>query len=528
VCPQKSFQTTIDSIIDFKYNKNDISPAQQSAGGGCQNRDVDNNSIRNSEGKNSFNVDIEHKAKPERVEKVKKSAYTTSNINVEGFKLPRKVNPKDHQTVDELFERCNYWWVKRYRKDSGTWERYESLLRKMEKHEIFPINLFDPQPDQVVAQLDFLEAQIKKQQEGEYDHSGIYAIINRWKSIKALMHSYGRLKEVKDNWNYMPPSLPKPKPRIIPSITTVHKLIHHKYSTDIYETKLYQYIALFSYVVGFRTASEMSILKTTDIDFDSGILTYYQPKTDTWRSFVVPDRLIDSKNTKCLKEWIDSWRPQVENQYSKDFMFIQPSGKPFTKKFMTTKLRKMLIPVWNSYYPYNSRHWYATGRLIQTKLKYGVYGLKEVCDELEHSSVKITENYIRTVNKWYKIQPFDWFKALLRLPKFVKENLEQFKGLETVDSKKRAVLTQFPPVEGYGPARVNIEFLLLYSTVEFRISRVLLKPLTLNLSLFFCTTREITFLNCVFFSLKSINLEIPDEIPDYDNMILFWEVSNGE
>ncbi|HMA82865.1 MAG TPA: hypothetical protein VKP59_01415, partial [Candidatus Thermoplasmatota archaeon] len=66
---------------------------------------------------------------------------------------------------------------------------------------------------------------------------------------------------------------------------------------------------------------------------------------------------------------------------------------------------------------YSSRHWYATGKLVLSKVNTGAYDLKEVCDDMHHSSTKVTERYTRTANKWYKIAPYDWFNTLLKLTK---------------------------------------------------------------------------------------------------------------
>ena len=410
------------------------------------------------------NESISDKIKDGGMENVdRKEVFNIEKIGKEQpLKNPRIIHPEDYDSLEELFSDIKIWWVKRYRKDPLTWRRYRRLLEDMSKHEIFPINVFDPNPDQVVAQLDYIEEEWKKQRDGSRDKSGTYAIINRYKAVKALMHSYGRLKEVKDLWNYTPPSAPAARPRIIPAIQTVHKLIHHKYSKDRYETKLYQYIALFAHIVGFRPASEISILRTGDVDLETGLLTFYQPKPDNWRTVKLPDRLIDSSNTKCLKKWLDSWRPKAESQYSKDFMFIQPdTGKPFTEAFITKKMREMYLPVWTDYYPYSSRHWYATGSLVKTKVEHGIYGTKEVCDDMHHSSVSVTENYIRTADQWFKIAPFDWFKALLKF----QTQMEQHKTLESVkkpvNPKNRGVLGIFPPVEGYGSAESQTVFLLL-------------------------------------------------------------------
>ncbi len=201
-------------------------------------------------------------------------------------------------------------------------------------------------------------------------------------------------------------------------------------------------------MVGFRTASEMSILKVSDFDEDTGELTFYQPKVKAWRTVVLPQRLVDSKNTKNMKNWIDRWRVKVETNESNDYMFIQPNGRPFTQAFLTKKLREHFIPVWGNYYPYSSRHWYATANLVKSKVNHGVFNLKEVCDDMHHSSVKVTERYTRTANKWYRIAPYDWFNALLKSSK--KRTVEEYK---TSTTAKKGCTGNFSPEKRYGPGR---------------------------------------------------------------------------
>jgi len=368
---------------------------------------------------------------------------------------PRVINPEDFDSVDDLFAEVRYWWTKRYRKGEDSWNSYENKLRDMMNHEIYPIDPFNLNPDQVVAHLDFVEDQVQTSQTDESDKAGIYRVINRWKAVKALMRSYGMIEEV-NNWNYTPPSDPKPKPKKIPSLGMVHKLIHHKYSSDRYETKLYQYLALFSFMIGFRTASEMSILKVEDWDEDTKELTFYQPKTESWRTVVLPDRMIHSKNTKNITSWIDSWRPKVETSESKDYMFLQINGKPFTKAYLTKKLRENFRPIWNQYYPYSSRHWYATASLIKTRAEYGTYDMTAVCDDMHHSSESVTKGYTRTANQWFKKAPFDWFKALLKYTKNC-----TVKELKTSTLPKNGGTGNFSPRDWYESAGVKTCFLLL-------------------------------------------------------------------
>jgi len=450
--PQESVQTTIDSLVDFIYNSNDSSiTPEQSVGGEQRDRD-DVVCNRNSESKCSSNVDIEQ-IQPERVRKVKKRENVSTNINVEGYKKPRKVNPKDHQTVDELLSAVRFWWLKRYRKADSTWRKYRGALKRMAEHPIFPVDLFDPNPDQVVAQLDYIEDSYTKNRdirEGKEDE-GIFAVLNTYNAIKALMRSYGRIDEV-GKWNYTPPKRPDPKPRLIPSPETVYKLMHfNEYSKDPYENALFQYIFTLSYFVGWRMPSEPAIFKVSDINLESGIITFYQPKVKCYRTVALEKELVDYGNRKSLKNWLDHWRPKVENSKSGEYVFLEPSGRPFTKKYLRKRLNFMGDKVWKNYYPYSARHWCATARLIGYKVKTGVFATREVQDFMQHRRLKETEGYTREAKIWYKAAKYDWIKALLKFHYKNKKIIEQPKRLNQSKSEKgknTLLPNEIPPVGG--------------------------------------------------------------------------------
>ena len=44
-----------------------------------------------------------------------------------------------------------------------------------------------------------------------------------------------------------------------------------------------------------------------------------------------------------MKNWIDTWRPKVENQYSGDALYLQHDGKPFTAQLLIERVRSELM-----------------------------------------------------------------------------------------------------------------------------------------------------------------------------------------
>ena len=408
--------------------------------------------------KNESNFIIEQKniICPKGARRVENSVVETKSFDVGRFGKPRIVESGEYETVNELMIACKHWWVKRYRKDPDTWRSYNNLLVDMANHKIFPVDLFKPDPNQIIAQLDYIEDELISNRTDDDPNEGIFAVINRHKAIRALMRAYGRISEV-NNWNYTPPNTPKPKPKPIPSPDVVYKFMHNRYSTDRYESALYQYLFTLGFFIGPRPASELSAMKIDDIDLDSGMFTFYQPKVSCWREVPMEKELVKYGNRKSMKNWVNNWRPKAVSQYSGNYLFIQPDGKPFSEAFMAKKLRKMGIPVWDKFYPYCMRHWCATSRLIGWKVRTGVFATKEICDYMQHSSENVTKSYIRQASKWFRIAPFDWISSLLKYHSQTVEKLMQEKGLNREKSEKaqnRWLPMQIPPRKWYGPAGI--------------------------------------------------------------------------
>lgn len=109
---------------------------------------------------------------------------------------------------------------------------------------------------------------------------------------------------------------------------TVHKLLTHKYFKDSYINKLVQHLLTHNFIIGWRVPSEPTIIRVSDNDFDNG-------------SIIIPEEYIMAgKRYKIFKNQVDYCRPKVENQYSGDYLYLQPSGKPFTKDSLKMRLFK--------------------------------------------------------------------------------------------------------------------------------------------------------------------------------------------
>ena len=223
----------------------------------------------------------------------------------------------------------------------------------------------------------------------------------------------------------LPRHIPNKK-MIIPLPDTVRELWHHKYSKNKYTNKLYQYIFRTSFLLGIRMPSELTNLTTDDIYYNrngTAVITITEAKKrNSQRTLILPTWIATDKRHKTLQNWTDSWRPQKENRYSDNHLFIQPNGKPFTPAHLAKNLRHYGKQVWGPYHPYCSRHWSAVARLIEEYHTHHHWNVYTVQNWHGHSSIKSTEQYIKHAEQYYQIQPFSWIQHVLKRPTHLPQN----------------------------------------------------------------------------------------------------------
>jgi site-specific recombinase XerD len=123
--------------------------------------------------------------------------------------------------------------------------------------------------------------------------------------------------------------------------------------------------------------------------------------------------MMTNPRRKSMKNWIEHWRPKVENQYSKDYLYLQPNGKPFTRAYLRKFLCQHVKQVWNYYHPYVMRHWCAVARLIKSKIETKKWDIWDVKEWLGHDKVT-TEGYVMYAKRYYRNASYDWIKAILK------------------------------------------------------------------------------------------------------------------
>lgn len=272
----------------------------------------------------------------------------------------------------------------------------------MENHTI-SVDFRNPNYTNFIRHMDYRE---------QIEFTGQSALSHEWKTMKMFLKAYGIPLT---DWNYRPPPCPKSKARTIPLPELVHKMIHYKYSKDEYENALIQYTLLHTFMMGWRNPSETITMKVGDANLDKGLLIITEPKKHYLTRTIVPDKaLMTGKTRKSFKNWIDTWRPKVENQHSGNALYLRPDGRPLEiqpyRMFMTRRVR----PVFPEYQPYVSRHWCAIGKLIKSKLEVKKFDIYDVQDWLGHSEIQTTMTYTRDAKQYMRLVHYDWFKYIMK------------------------------------------------------------------------------------------------------------------
>lgn len=313
------------------------------------------------------------------------------------FNCPIVLNPSE-ATFDDVALHA----ILRQRLSPGTVEKRMRYARFMEKH-VVPVDFRNPSYENFLMHMDYRE-----QVEGASPH----ALAHEWKTMRMFLNAYGIPR-----WPYKLPPIPVSHKRILPFPGTVVKFWNYQYSDDKYENALYQYLFFHGFTLGVRIPAELITLKVDDIIFEDGhaYLTITETKKHDSQRTVVPEKAImTSKVHKSMKNWIDKWRPKVENQYSGDSLYLQPNGKPFTVRYLGKKLSKHGKKVWKYFSPYDMRHWCAVARLIKTKVETGNFDVYTVRNFLGHETISSTQKYIRNAEQYYRQLPEDWISLVLK------------------------------------------------------------------------------------------------------------------
>jgi len=105
-------------------------------------------------------------------------------------------------------------------------------------------------------------------------------------------------------------------------------------------------------------------------------------KHNQLRQIFPEQAILINPGRKSLKNWIDKWRPKVENQYSKDHLYLQPNGRPYTVNYLRKQITPLVKEVRKPYsLLHNETLVCATARLIKSKVEtdnWDIWGVKRI------------------------------------------------------------------------------------------------------------------------------------------------------
>ena len=384
---------------------------------------------------------VEPSTSPADGEDMVNLAYDLKQINRLNF--PIHLNPRKAS-----FTEVGFHALLRQRLKESTVEKHLRYARFMETHEV-PVDFRNPNIQNFIGHMDYRE---------QIEHATPNALIHEWKAMQTFLKAYGIPFGPGKEWDYNPPSAQRSRTRILLLPDVVNRFFNYGFSDDPYETALYQYMFFHSYMIGWRVPSEIISMKTTDVRINDPIphiiITEPKKRSNTRPLFDVETAILTSKVHKSFKNWVDHWRPKVENQYSGDSLYLWPSGKPVTIRTLGHMLSTQGKKIHKEFRPYDMRHWCAVARLIKTKFETGTYDVFQIQKWLGHEEITTTNTYIGQATSYYNVLPVDWISLAL---KPCRKNVEMA-GKRDKEKTNRTpfsgLLPEFSPRENHGPVAI--------------------------------------------------------------------------
>lgn len=366
------------------------------------------------------------------------------------------VERSKYKTHEELYHAMKNWWVETKGRSPKTITDRIRHARSMQNHPVYPVNWLKFEPEQILNQLlhrQLYEYKERAKQTGNPTY-GTTQLHNLWKTVNMFAEAYGIDISF---WGWNPPTVPEPQVKIVPRPETVNRLMHKWYSNDRFENALIRTLLTVGFHIGLRP-EELITIKVDDIKLDDGyIFIREQKKKFRERQVWIDDAVMNSRRQNSLRNWVEIWRPKRANDNSGKFLFIQKNGEPFpSEDALRMYLSPFVKPVWSEFKPKIMRDWSAIARLIRTKEETKKWDIRTVKHDLGHKFQQTTESYIRYAENYYRKDPYDWLRAVL---KFHKNSLRMLRLMEqeygpgqeippiSINTKKGAQSRWFSPVE---------------------------------------------------------------------------------
>ena len=379
-------------------------------------------------------------------EEMVKQGYVTRNLyNVEELKpriddskllIPLHVDRLKFETPEQLYKAITGWWTDIKDRSPKTIKSRITNARSMANHSVYPVDWLKFEPEQIINQLIYRQTVEYKELQKKTGNPtyGYTQLNNFWKTVNTFSQAFGIDISY---WGWTPPSPPEPQVKIVPRPIIVNKLIHHWYTNNRYENALIRTLLTIGFQSGLRPG-ELITIKVSDVKLDEGyILITEQKKKFRERQVWLEDDILYSRRQNSLNNFANIWRPRVITIASGDVLFIQKDGNPFpSEDALRMYLAPFVKPVWSDYKPKIMRDWCAIAQLIRTKIETNKWDTRTVKNALGHKYEKTTENYIKYAENYYRKDPYDWLRAVLKFHRNSKRML-RLMGKENGTSQKQ-------------------------------------------------------------------------------------------
>jgi len=364
--------------------------------------------------------------------------------NFKRLDCPITLNPYDSTDIDVAMH-AKF----RQRLSIGTIEKRLRYKRFMERHDA-PVDFYPPNYENFIQHMDYRET----------TGATANALKHEKKTILMFAKAFGLEDQFK---KYQAPKSAENNNIMLPFPYTVREFFTHQYVPNhkSYINKLYQTMHFHNFMLGYRAPNELAHMKLDYVRIDNegnGTISIYQQKRHGKIRIVVPPKSVLSSSVhKSFKMWIDKHRPKVANQYSENYLYLQPSGKPFKTEHLGIKLRQTGQQIYPEYHPYIARHWNAVAMLIESKINTGKFDVYSVRNWMDHENIKTTMGYVRYAEQYYQAYKHSWINHALKRHKN-QNGGGQHDG--TPDFPNRtpfsALSGKVSPVGRYGPARIYL------------------------------------------------------------------------
>jgi len=215
---------------------------------------------------------------------------------------------------------------------------------------------------------------------------------------RALMMFLRAFKQYNEDWKeYIktPPVIDNGDEIFVPSPSVINKLYHTNYSNNSYENVLFQTIVFTGINFGMRPPGELCNLNLDDIVINSdgsGYIKYHEEKKRGKTRYFRPwnKSVLSSTVFRTPKNYIDTWRGKVVNEFSGDALFLEPNGRRITQGY----IRKHIVPVFKEITGEKSAKLYTMRHTFGTYLYDLTKDIDTVGRKLGHKGLKNVDKYI--------------------------------------------------------------------------------------------------------------------------------------